>query len=431
MTEQYRVFAKCAWRLIPFMGLLYLANYIDRVNAGFAALTMNKDLHFSPTVFGFGAGVFFVGYLAFQVPASAVLERAGARRTVFWIMASWGAISAMTAFVQGAVSFYALRFLLGVAEAGFFPGMIFYLTLWFPRSYRTRFAAAFLCAIPLSGIVGGPLSALILEMDGVSGLRGWQWLFLLEGLPASLFALAVLKWLPDSPADAPWLNETEMNTIAAHLGLQTATATEQDLWSALRDPRVLVFSFAGFASGSSLYGTSLWLPQIVKGMGFSNVGTGAVVGLCYLASMAAMIVWGYSSDRRGDCIWHTALAWLLAAAGFLIASLAQNNAVTLAGLTLAVAGTLCAIGPYVMIVPTFLRGVAAAGGIALVNMIVSLGGFVGPVLIGLFRERSGAYASAMAMLAAELVLAALIVLALGRTMAPRPVKMAAATGTAE
>jgi MFS transporter, ACS family, tartrate transporter len=421
MAEQDQVFAKCAWRLIPLMGLLYLANYIDRVNAGFAALSMNKDLGFSPATFGFGAGVFFVGYLAFQVPANAVLERVGARRTVFWIMASWGAVSAATAFVQGAASFYALRFLLGVAEAGFFPGMIFYLTLWFPQPYRTRFAAAFLCAIPLSGIVGAPLSALILEMEGVGGLHGWQWLFLLEGLPASILAFAVLKWLPDGPAQAAWLNESEKTTIAAGLG--EGTTHERDLWSALRDPRVLTLSAAAFAQGCALYGTGLWLPQIVKGMGFSNFRTAIVVALCYVASMAVMIVWGYSSDRRGDRIWHTALAWLLAATGFLSTSLAQNNFVALVGLTLAVAGTLSAIGPYVTIVPTFLRGAAAAAGIALVNAIVSLGGFVGPVLIGVLKERSGDYTSAMAMLAVALVVAALIVLALGRAMAPRPFVM--------
>lgn len=416
MSED-RVFVKCAWRLVPFMGVLYLVNYIDRTNAGFAALTMNRDLGFTPAIFGFGASVFFLGYLAFQVPANAVLERVGARRTVFCIMAAWGTISAVTAFVHGPAGFYTLRFLLGVAEAGFFPGMIFYLTLWFPQAHRGRFAASFLCAIPLSGIIGGPLSALILEMDGVGGLHGWQWLFLIEGLPASMLAFAVLKWLPDDPAHAAWLNETEKKAIAARLGDETAH--EQDLWPALRDPRVLALSLAGFAQGCSLYGTGLWLPQIVKAMGYSNLGTGVVVALCYVASMAAIIVWGYSSDRRGDRIRHAAIAWLLAAAGFLAASLAQNNSVALAGLTLAVAGTLSAIGPYVTIVPTFLRGAAAAGGIALVNTIVSLGGFVGPALIGVLKEQTGTYASAMAMLAIELVLAAIVVLALGRAMAAR------------
>jgi ACS family tartrate transporter-like MFS transporter len=415
--SEHALFTKCAWRLIPLMMVLYLANYIDRVNAGFAALTMNTDLGFSPGVFGLGGGILFVGYLAFQVPANAVLARAGARRTVFWIMATWGAISAATAFVQGPLSFYLLRFLLGVAEAGFFPGMIFYLTLWFPRSYRTRFASLFLCAIPLSGIVGGPLSGYILELDGVLSLHGWQWLFLLEGLPASLLAFAVLKWLPDGPAQAAWLNQSEKTAIEARLG--TEPADEKDLWSALSDPRVLAVCAAAFAQGCALYGTGLWLPQIVKAMGFSNFGAGFIVALCYLAGMVAMIVWGYSSDKRDDRIWHAAVGWLLAAAGFLIASLAQTSAVSLSGLVLAIAGTLAVIGPYVTIVPTFLRGAPAAAGIALVNAFVSLGGFAGPVLIGVLSGRSGNYASSMATLAAGLVLAALIVIALGRAMAAR------------
>jgi ACS family tartrate transporter-like MFS transporter len=333
-------------------------------------------------------------------------------------MVVWGAISASTSFVHGPVSFYVLRFFLGVAEAGFFPGMIFYLTLWFPKSHRTRFASAFNCAIPLSGIVGGPVSGLILQLDGVLGLHGWQWLFLLEGLPASLLAFAVQTWLPNGPKDAAWLNQSEKEAIAMRLAAETTP--EEDLWSALRDPRVLAVATAAFAQGCALYGTSLWLPQIVKTMGFTNLGTGLVVALFYLASMAAMVFWGYSSDKRGDRIWHAALAWLLAAAGFAGASIAQNDVVALVALALAVAGTLAAIGPYVTIVPTFLSGPAAAAGIALVNALVSLGGFAGPYLIGVLNERSGNYDSAMVILAVELILAAAIVLALGRAIDSRP-----------
>src|SRR5882672_708318 len=250
MNEQDAVFAKCAWRLIPFMGLLYLANYIDRTNAGFAALTMNKDLSFSPTVFGFGAGVFFDGYLLFQVPANIVLGRVGARRWIFTILLIWGAISAATAFVQGPYGFYVLRFLLGIAEAGFFPGMIFYLTLWFPQAFRARFAAGFICAIPLSGVVGAPLSGLILGIDGFVGLHGWQWLFLIEGLPVSLLAFAVLNYLPDGPREAAWLTPAEKTAIATRLA-GDAGAEDGDLWHALRDPRVVVLALAGFGEGSA------------------------------------------------------------------------------------------------------------------------------------------------------------------------------------
>jgi ACS family tartrate transporter-like MFS transporter len=418
MKEQDAVFTKCAWRLIPFMGLLYLANYIDRVNAGFAALTMNKDLSLSPAVFGFGAGVLFVGYLLFQVPANIVLGRIGARRWIFAILVTWGAISAATAFVQGPIGFYVLRFLLGVAEAGFFPGMIFYLTLWFPQAFRARFAAGFICAIPLSGIVGGPLSGLILGMDSFLGLHGWQWLFLLEGLPVSLLAFAVLKYLPDGPREAAWLSPAEKSEIAARLAADPAAESE-DLWRALRDPRIVVLALAGFADGSALYGTGLWLPQIVGAMGFSNFTTGLVVALAYTASVGAILALGYSSDRRGERTWHVALAWLLSAAGCAIASLAGNNLVALIGLTLAVAGVQSGISPYFAVPSTFLKGAAAAGAIALMNTMASLGGFVAPTLIGILRERSGNYSSGMAMLALELIAGALIVVALGRAMTPR------------
>jgi len=419
MPEQDKVFAKCAWRLIPFMCLLYLVNYIDRVNAGFAALTMNKDLGFSPADFGFGAGVFFVGYLIFQVPGNVVLGRLGARRWMSFILIVWGAISASTAFVHGTTSFYVLRFMLGLVEAGFFPGMLFYLTLWFPKTYRVRFAAAFVCGIPLSGIVGGPVSGLILGMDGIAGLYGWQWLFVLEGLPASLLGFVALKWLSDGPLHAAWLSAAEKNTIAARLATETESQT-QDLWPALRDPRVVVLALAGFAQGCALYGTGLWLPQIVKAMGFSNLATGLVVSVIYTASMAIIVALGYSSDRRGERIWHIAFAWLLAATGFAAAALTGNDLVALLGLTFAVAGVQSAIAPYMTLPSSFFTGAGAAGGIALLNTIVSLGGFVGPTLIGILRGQSGDYASSLAMLAFGLTISALIVVMLGRGMTRVP-----------
>jgi ACS family tartrate transporter-like MFS transporter len=217
MAEENQVFAKCAWRLIPFMGLLYLVSFIDRTNAGLAALTMNKDLSFSPTVFGFGAGIFFMGYALFQVPANVILERIGARRWVFCIMAVWGLLSASNALVQTPISFYIVRFLLGLAEAGFIPGMFLYLSYWFPRGYLARFTAYFMVANPLSFVIGGPISSVIMGMDGVAGLHGWQWLFLMEGLPAFLLSFAVLRFLPDFPARAAWLTGEEKDAVAARL----------------------------------------------------------------------------------------------------------------------------------------------------------------------------------------------------------------------
>ena len=418
MSED-RVFKKCAWRLIPFMGLLYLLNFLDRLNVGFAALTMNKDLGFSPSVFGFGAGALFVGYLLFQVPGSVMVERFGVRRGIFCIMAAWGLFSAGSAFVQGPASFYVLRFLLGVAEAGFFPGMMVYLTLWFPKEYRLRYAAGFVSAISYSGIVGGPLSGFILSTaNGVAGLHGWQWLFLLEGLPAFFLASAVLKLLPDSPAHAAWLSATEKETIAARLEGETSVR-ECDLLRALRDPRVLILALAGFAHGLALYGPTLWLPQIVQAMGFSNVATGFVVALPYLASAGAMIAWGRSSDARGERVWHLVLAWLLCAFGLALASLAQTTLLELFGLTLAVVGIFTAISHLMTLPSSFLRGPAAAGAIGLINAIVSLGGVVAPPLIGVLKEQTGSYAPAMALIAGGLVVSSSLVVALRRSLATR------------
>ncbi|HMH64819.1 MAG TPA: MFS transporter [Rhizomicrobium sp.] len=420
MAEQDQVFAKCAWRLLPFMMLLYVVGFIDRSNVGFAALTMNRDLGFSPPVFGFGAGIFFLGYLSFQIPATVLLARTGARRVVFCIMVAWGLISAANAFVQGAQSFYLLRFLLGVAEAGFTPCMIFYITLWFPPAWRGRVTATFCGAIPLAGIISGPLSGLILGMDGTLGLHGWQWLFLIQGLPAVLLAFAVLKYLPDNPTHADWLSAAEKDAIAARLAGEV-TLEDRGLWPTLRDPRLLLLGLAGFCSACALYGVTLWLPQIVQAMGFSNRATGFVVALPYIFSIGAMIVWGRLSDASGERIRHAALTMVLAAAAFAGGSLTSNHMLVLLALTLAMAGGLSGIGPFQSFLSSFSRGTAAAGGIALVNTIATLGGFFGPVLIGLLKARTGNFAAGMAALALAQIVAALLVLAVGRaTAAARP-----------
>jgi MFS transporter, ACS family, tartrate transporter len=324
--------------------------------------------------------------------------------------------------VQGPQSFYILRFLLGLAEAGFFPGMVFYLTLWFPQSYRARFTASFAAAIPLSNIIGGPLAGVILGLDGVLAIHGWQWLFLLEAFPAVLLAFAVLKVLPDGPAHASWLTGHERRIIAARLAAENPV-DHSELWPALRDPRVLALGLVLCGSSCGLYGITLWLPQIVQGMGFSNIATGFVVALPYVASMAAMILWGRSSDARGERIWHVALPVLLAAAGFALASLTQSDVLTLVALTGVAIGVLAIFGPFFSLPSSFLGGRAAAGGIALVNSIGILGGFLGPFVIGVLKERTGGYTSAMAMLAVVLLIAALMVLLLGRTMTPRPIVM--------
>jgi ACS family tartrate transporter-like MFS transporter len=388
------------------------------VNVGFAALTMNRDLGFSPTVFGFGAGALFAGYMLFQVPGAVSVARVGVPRGVFSLMAVWGLLSAGCAFVQGPASFYVLRFLLGAAEAGFFPAMVFYLTLWFPGEYRARYTAMFVSAVAWSGIVGGPLSGFILTTaDGAAGLHGWQWLFLCEGLPAFVFAFAVLKLLPEAPAQAPWLSVAEKHVIATRLARDAPA--ERDVSAALRDPRVLVLSLTGLAHGAALYGTTVWLPLIVQGMGYSNLATGFLTAVPYAASAMIMVAWGRSSDRSGERMWHLVLAWLLCATGLLVAGIAQNSVVQLLGLTLAVAGTLTSITQLMTLPSWFLRGPAAAGATGLINMTVSLAAALAQPLIGMVKEQTGGYGAGMAMLAFLLVVASVVVLTLGQKLIPR------------
>jgi ACS family tartrate transporter-like MFS transporter len=418
MSEQ-QIFSKCAWRLIPFMSLLFVISFIDRTNAGFAALTMNKDLDFSPTVFGFGAGIFFVGYALFQVPGNVILERVGAKRWVFCILAIWGLLSASNALVQSPMGFYTVRFLLGVAEAGFFPGMLLYLTYWFPRAHLARFTAYFMVAIPLSYVIGGPLSGLILGMDGVAGLHGWQWLFLIEGMPAFLLSFAVLKLLPDGPGEASWLTAQEKNAIAARLAAEEPPG-RSDLWVAVRDLRVLALGVANFAFQSGAYGVGLWLPQIVQAMGFSNRATGLVVASVFIASVPAMILCGRSSSIRNERIWHVALPWLLTAAALAAASVSTSNLFMLFALAFGIIGLFAAYGGFFSLPSSFLRGSAAASGIGIFNTLGSIGGFFGPAIIGVLRQGSGEYATGMAVVAFGFGLAALIVVDVGRTLAPRP-----------
>jgi ACS family tartrate transporter-like MFS transporter len=420
MAEQDQVFTKCAWRLIPFMGLLYLVSFIDRTNAGFAAHTMNKDLDFSPTVFGFGAGIFFVGYALFQVPANVILERIGARRWVFCIMTVWGLLSALNALVQTPISFYVVRFLLGVAEAGFIPGMFLYLTYWFPRGRLARFTAYFMIANPLSFVIGGPISSLILGMDGIASLHGWQWLFLMEGLPAFLLSFAVLKFLPDGPARAAWLTGEEKDTVAACLSIEEPSG-RPDLWSALRDPRVIALGIAYSVFNAASYGIYLWLPQIVRAMDFSNTATGFVVALCFVSGIPALILGGRSSSKMGERIWHVALPWLLAASCLAAASLTQSNAIVLVVLVIGLAGNYAPFGAFFSLPQSFLRGTAAAGGIGLIGTFGNIGAFLGPVLIGVLVQGSGNYKTGFAADAIGFALAALIVIAVGRALASRAI----------
>jgi ACS family tartrate transporter-like MFS transporter len=418
MDEHDQIFAKAARRLIPLMVALYTVSFLDRVNVSFAALTMNKDLGFTPEIFGWGAGVFFFGYFLFEVPSNVILTRVGARLWICRIMATWGVISASFALVQGETGFYVLRFLLGLAEAGFAPGMIYYLSIWFPASVRARYAATYFLAIPLTNVIGAPLSSLILvHSDGAFGLHGWQWLFLVEAAPAFALAAAVFVFLPDGPADARWLSEHERAAIASRLASERASSADSvhAVWPALADPRVLLLCAIYFAIVVGLYGITYWLPQIVQGMGYSNSATGLVVALPYAAAVVAQIVWGRHSDAAGERIWHTALPSLLSALAFAMSAMLQSPLLILLALALAAIGICSTLAPFWAMPPLFLSGTGAAAGIALINAVGNLGGFLGPYAVGWALQVTGGYSGGMAMLATSLLAAAALVLLLGRS----------------
>ncbi len=413
-----RVFAKCAWRLIPFMMLLYVVNYLDRTNVGFAALTMNRDLGFGPAVYGFGAGLFYLGYLLFQVPVSVALVRVGARRSICAILVAWGAVSASTALVKEPIGFYAVRFLLGIAEAGFFPVLLVYLTYWFPRAYRGRFTALFMMSIPLSGVIGGPLSGFLLGMQGIVGLHGWQWLFLIEGIPACLLGLAVYFVLPDGPSGAGFLSRDEKAVILARVA-GDKPAARASTRQVLADPRVIALGLVNVALLFSNQGIQLWLPQIVKGMGFSNVAVGFVVAAPYLVSLPVMVLWGRSADLNDERVWHVALPALVASAAFFAASLTDGDLVSLMAIALAAIGLATMTPALFSLISSFLSGPAVAAGSALVISIGNVGSFLGPTLVGVLKQATGDFAAAMASFAVALALGALIVLLAGRRLAAR------------
>lgn len=418
--DEDRLYRKVSRRIIPLMMILYLFAFLDRVNIGFAALTMNKDLGFTPYIYGWGAGIFFLGYILFEVPSNVVLAKVGARLWICRIMITWGLVSSAMAFVGGETSFYVLRFLLGVAEAGFLPGMIFYLTNWFPTARRAKFVALFMAAVPLASAIGAPVSGYVLGVDGLLGLKGWQWLFILEGVPSCLLGILVLFLLPDGPAKAAWLSDAEKKKIADVLARDRARnphRVHESLWPALRDIRVILLGFVYFGIVVGLYGIGLWLPQIIKAMGgFTNQEVGLIVAVPYFLSAGAMMLWGRHSDRAGERVWHVALPALVSAAGFVASIYLSSTTLQLCALGVACIGIYSALGPFWTLPSIILGSMGAAAGIALINSIGNAGGFLGPYLVGWIKEATGSFQLGMAALAVGLIAAALLVLTLGRAL---------------
>jgi MFS family permease len=409
-AQQEQILKKNAWRLLPLLTFAYIINYLDRTNVSFAALTMNKDLGLTATQYGRGAGIFFLAYCLFELPSNLALYRFGARLWIARIMITWGLLAVAMAFIGGVWSFYIVRFLLGVAEAGFFPGIAYYLSMWFPAQYRARILAGFLVGIPFSTVIGAPLSGLLLELDGVWGLAGWKWLFIVEGLPAVVFGFVVALVLADRPETASWLSPEERTTLTAMLAAEPRERVRTGIWATIKDPRVLICAGIQFGFTLGSYGVLFWLPQIIKASGVSNLMVSTLTAIPYVFATAAMIWWALVVDKSGKKISNLAITCGLGAAGLVISMLSGSLLVGLVGLTIALIGITSARAIFWTIPTRFLTGVGAASGLAFINSIGVMGGYFGPELMGTLKDLTGGYVAgllAMAgILGASTVLAA-------------------------
>ena len=405
-------------RLIPFLFVLYLVAYLDRINISFAASEMSADLGISLAAYGLGAGIFFIGYFVFEVPSNLILRRVGARVWIARIMLTWGLVSGLTAFVTSEWQFYLVRFLLGVAEAGFFPGVVLYLTFWVPRAERARTMALFLTATAVAGVIGAPISGALLALDGVGGLQGWQWLFIVEAIPALVLAVIVWRRLPDGPHEARFLTPEQRTDLSATMEREAAESpAAESLGAAFRSGRVWVLSLLYLSIVIGFYGISLWLPLLVK-REFPEVGSvalGFITAVPYLCAVIAMVAVGRSSDRRRERTWHLALPLAAGALGLLVAAYA-GSVVGMIAICVATAGIYAALGPFWTLPPAFLRGAAAAAGIAWINSIGNLGGFLGPYTLGQLATDGAGIGTGLAVLAGVSLVAMLLGLAVSRAV---------------
>jgi MFS transporter, ACS family, tartrate transporter len=412
--------AKARRRLIPFLFLLYVVSYLDRINVGFAALQMNAALGFSSVTYSLGAGIFFLSYTLLEIPSNLILARVGARRWIARIMITWGLVSAAMMFVRSATAFYLLRFLLGAAEAGFFPGIIYCLTRWFPIRDRARAIAGFMTAVVIAGIVGGPVSGALLSLDGAAGLAGWQWLFLVEGLPAVVLGLVVLRVLPEQPSDARWLTPAEQLSLTTQLADEAAIAGSlHSTRGALTSGRMWLLGAVYFTIPVELYALSFWLPQIVKSVsGASDFLVGVLSAIPYAVAAVAMVVVGRHSDKTGERRWHIALSAAVGGIALALAGFARSVVPAIVLLSLATAGLASMLGPFWAFATSFLGGIGAAAGIALVNSVGNIGGFVGPNIVGYVREATSDFAAGLAIVGGILVAGGVLVLTVNPSRKP-------------
>jgi ACS family tartrate transporter-like MFS transporter len=409
-----RAIARVRRRLIPFMFLLYIVAYLDRINIGFAALQMNRDLGFSDAVYGLGAGIFFLGYVIFEIPSNLILHRVGARRWIARIMISWGLVSAAMLLVASVPVFYGMRFLLGVTEAGFFPGMLLYLTRWFPTRDRARAVASFMTATAVAGLIGGPVSGALLAMEGAWGLAGWQWLFLLEGLPAVVLGVVVWKYLTEGPEDAEWLPAEERAWLIARLQRERQTLEAQEHFSvtrALTSGRIWTLGLLYFLLITAMYGVAFWLPQIIRNLsGLGDFAVGLISAVPYLVAALCMVPVAKHSDATGERRWHVAVPAAFGSLAMIGSAMADSPFLALVLLSCAAIGIWSALGPCWALPMSVLTGPAAAAGLALINSIGNVGGFVGPSLVGYARQATNSFAGGLFVIAASLFGAAVVAL---------------------
>jgi ACS family tartrate transporter-like MFS transporter len=395
--------------------LLYVVSYLDRINVGFAALQMNAALGFSSVTYSLGAGIFFLGYTLLEIPSNVVLARVGARLWIARIMITWGLVSAAMMFVRSSTAFYVLRFALGAAEAGFFPGIIYCLTKWFPRRERARAIAGFMTAVVIAGVVGGPISGALLTLDGVAGLAGWQWLFVVEGLPATVLGVLVLRVLPEQPSEAKWLTREEQDALIARLKEESEAASASTVHSvrgALTSPRVWLLAAVYFTIPVALYAMGFWMPQIVRtALGGSDdvyYRVGLLSAIPYAVAAVGMVVVGRNSDRTGERRWHIALSALAGGAAFALTGVVHGVVPSIAALSIAMLGLASMLGPFWALATSFLGGIGAAAGIALVNSVGNVGGFVGPNIIGYVQQATGGFTGGLIVVGAVLAAGGLL-----------------------
>lgn len=418
MDIEKRTLRKITWRIVPFIMILYLIAYIDRVNIGFAAITMKEDLGFTASILGFGAGIFFLGYFLFEVPSNIILHKVGARIWIARVMVTWGIIAGGMAFVESSTSFYVMRFLLGVAEAGFFPGIILYLSYWFPARNRAGVIALFMAAAPIATAIGSPISAALLEMHGIMGLAGWQWMFLIEAIPAVILGVVVFFYMTDRPEKAAWLKPDEREWLVKTMQAEDANKGGQQQHSILRglaNPRVLALALIYFGTSAGLYTLGIWAPQIIKELGVSSMTVGLLNAIPPIISVVAMILWSRHSDKTNERTWHVALACLTAAVGLAIAASTGSMFGLIAALTIVNVGISCSKPPLWSMPTMFLSGAAAATGIATINSIGNLGGFAGPAMIGWVKDQTGSFAGGLYFVAGLLILSTVLTLVLSFT----------------